>query len=121
MTGQIPEREKEKRRERAMAAQHDVAGGVAESFVGRRIRVLVEREASAQDLRGARINSWEHGLIRTGHGSRKPLKGPYLVARGEADAPDIDGRVYIGGKFPLGEFASVQVVGHTDYDLIAEP
>ena len=41
--------------------------------------------------------------------------------RGEADAPDIDGRVYIRGKLPIGEFAQVKVIGHTDYDLIAEP
>ena len=43
------------------------------------------------------------------------------VARGEADAPDIDGRVYVRGKLPLGEFAQVRVTGHTDYDLLAEP
>ena len=37
---------------------------------------------------------------------RKP-KGirPLLVARGEADAPDIDGRVYIQGRLPAGQFA----------------
>jgi ribosomal protein S12 methylthiotransferase len=45
----------------------------------------------------------------------------YLVGRGEADAPDIDGRVYIRGRLPVGEFAQVKVVGHTDYDLIAAP
>ena len=44
-----------------------------------------------------------------------------FVARGEADAPDIDGRVYMRGKLPVGEFARVKIVGHTDYDLIAEP
>ena len=44
----------------------------------------------------------------------------YLVARGEADAPDIDGRVYVRGQLPVGEFARVKVIGHTDYDLIAE-
>jgi tRNA A37 methylthiotransferase MiaB len=49
------------------------------------------------------------------------LKGRYLVARGEADAPDIDGRVYIRGDLPIGKFAKVKIVGHTDYDLIAEP
>ena len=42
-------------------------------------------------------------------------------ARSEADAPDIDGRVYVRGRLPLGEFAQVKVIGHTDYDLIAEP
>jgi ribosomal protein S12 methylthiotransferase len=44
----------------------------------------------------------------------------YLTARSEADAPDIDGRVYVCGALPVGEFAKVKVIGHTDYDLIAE-
>jgi len=43
------------------------------------------------------------------------------MARGEADAPDIDGRVYVRGALPVGGFARVKVIGHTDYDLIAEP
>jgi ribosomal protein S12 methylthiotransferase len=64
---------------------------------------------------------WEHGLIRGRDRHAAALKGRFLVARGEADAPDIDGRVYIRGLLPLGEFARVKVVGHTDYDLIAEP
>jgi ribosomal protein S12 methylthiotransferase len=45
----------------------------------------------------------------------------YLIARGQADAPDIDGRVYLRGKLPLGRFARVKIVGHSDYDLFAEP
>jgi ribosomal protein S12 methylthiotransferase len=49
------------------------------------------------------------------------LRGQYTVARSEGDAPDIDGRVYVRGKLPLGQFAIVRIVGHTDYDLIAEP
>jgi len=43
-----------------------------------------------------------------------------LVARGEADAPDIDGRVYVKGDLKPGTFADVEIVGHTDYDLIAK-
>ena len=48
------------------------------------------------------------------------MAGPFCLARGSADAPDIDGRVYVRGRLPLGEFARVRIVGHTDYDLIAE-
>ena len=44
-----------------------------------------------------------------------------MVARGEADAPDIDGRVYVRGRLPVGQFARVRITGHTDYDLLAEP
>ena len=72
-------------------------------------------------MQRARISSWEHGLIRQADLAAPRLKGRYLVARGEADAPDIDGRVYIRGRLPVGEFAEVRIIGHTDYDLIAEP
>jgi len=121
MAGQIPDKVKRQRRNRAMAAQHEIAVAVSESFMGRRLRVLVEKEASAQQLRSARISSWEHGLIRSADTQADALKGRYLVARGEADAPDIDGRVYVRGGLPVGDFAEVKIVGHTDYDLIAEP
>ncbi len=121
MAGQIPEALKRERRKLAMAAQLKVARHVSESFVGRAMKVLVETEASAKDLRNANISSWEHGLIRGQDKHTAQLKGRYLVARGEADAPDIDGRVYVRGQLPLGEFAHVKIVGHTDYDLIAEP
>ena len=39
----------------------------------------------------------------------------------ESDAPDIDGRVYVQGELPVGDFSWVRVIGCTDYDLIAEP
>jgi ribosomal protein S12 methylthiotransferase len=89
--------------------------------MGRRIRVLVEKEASAKEIQTARVSSWEHGLVRRRQSQEPRLKGRYLVARSEADAPDIDGRVYVRGDLAVGEFAWVKVVGHTDYDLIAEP
>jgi ribosomal protein S12 methylthiotransferase len=121
MAGQIPTKVKQQRRAKAMATQHKVAVAVAESFVGRTIRVLVENEATAKELKQARISSWEHGLIRGEDANLSSLRGRYLVARGEADAPDIDGRVYIRGNLPKGEFAQVKIIGHTDYDLIAQP
>ncbi len=93
---------------------------VAESFVGRTLRVLIEKKASAKELRGARIDSWEHGLIRGVDQHTAQLKGNYLVGRGEADAPDIDGRVYVRGNPAPQEFANVKIIGHTDYDLIGE-
>jgi len=121
MAGQIPDRLKRKRRNRAMAAQHEVAVQVAESFVGRTLKVLVEQPAKPAELRRARVSSWEHGLLRGREEHPAALKGRFLVARGEADAPDIDGRIYVRGNLPRGEFAQVEVIGHTDYDLIAEP
>jgi ribosomal protein S12 methylthiotransferase len=122
MAGQISDKVKQKRREQAMAAQHKVAIAVAESFVGRTLKVLVEGAANAKQLQQANVSSWEHGLMREPETQNSKLKTQnYLVARGEADAPDIDGRVYLRGKLPLGKFAKVKIIGHTDYDLIAEP
>jgi ribosomal protein S12 methylthiotransferase len=121
MGGQIPPKIRQRRRQRAMATQHGVAVAVAESFVGRTLRVLVENEATARELKSARISSWEHGLIRARDDHASQLRGRYLVARGEADAPDIDGRVYVRADMPKGEFARAKIIGHTDYDLIAEP
>jgi ribosomal protein S12 methylthiotransferase len=122
MAGQIPEKVKQRRRALAMAAQRQIAGEISGSFVGRTISVLVERAANLRQLRGARVTSWEHGWLREKEleiSSHKSQSG--VVARGEADAPEIDGRVYVRGHLPLGEFSRVKIVGHTDYDLLAVP
>jgi ribosomal protein S12 methylthiotransferase len=122
MEMQVPARTRQRRLTRAMAEQHRVARAVAESFVGRMLKVIVEGGAKERQLQRADILSWEHGLMRDGKGRDSQFQTRnYSVARGEADAPDIDGRVYVRGKLPAGEFASVKVIGHTDYDLIAEP
>ena len=135
MTGQIPDKVKQRRRKLAMAEQHNIARQVSESFVGRTLKVLVEGRANEEQLRQANVSSWEHGWIRTeGSAGVPPAPGQRgkfgkgrrdacatFTARGEADAPDIDGRVYVRGNLPIGEFARVKIVGHTDYDLIAEP
>jgi ribosomal protein S12 methylthiotransferase len=139
MTGQIPDKVKQQRRKLAMAEQHKIARQVSESFVGHTLKVLVEGRANEEQLRQANVSSWEHGLLRdkqtlnssafaSGYGATAPKRSEggqlstlnYLIARGEADAPDIDGRVYVRGKVPIGEFAQVKIVGHTDYDLIAQ-
>ncbi len=122
MAGQISNKVKQKRRELVMAAQHKIAKQVSESFVGREIKVLVESVANEKQLQSANVSSWEHGLIREAETQNSKLKTQkFLVARGEADAPDIDGRIYVRGKLAVGEFARVKIVGHTDYDLIGEP
>jgi ribosomal protein S12 methylthiotransferase len=125
MAAQVPEKLRQRRRELAMSAQREVARRVAESFVGRTLRVLVEGEARAEQLRQAGVSSWEHGFVRASAAPPAELAGGrYLVARGEADAPDIDGRVYVRAvkrRLPSGQFARVRIIGHTDYDLIAQP
>ena len=122
MADQVPDRVKRQRCARVMAAQRQVARAVAAAFVGRTIKVLIEGEASAKHLPAAALNSREHGLGRERDRRRPRIANRrWAVARGEADAPDIDGRVYVRGPAPRGEFLQVKVIGHTDYDLLAEP
>jgi len=122
LAGQVPEPVRRQRRDRAMAVQQQVAREVSASMVGRRLRVLVEGVAKRGRSPAAETASPEHGRSRSGAGLALPAEpGTHVIARGEADAPDIDGRVYVRGQLPIGEFATVRVVGHTDYDLVAVP
>jgi ribosomal protein S12 methylthiotransferase len=86
LDNQLPKRVKEARYKKAMLLQQEIARQVGEAFVGRKVRVLVEKPG---------------------------------VARSHADAPDIDGRVYVDSSLPAGEFAQVTIKGVRDYDLVA--
>jgi ribosomal protein S12 methylthiotransferase len=122
MEGQISNSVKKRRQQRAMAEQLKIARQISAARVGTEAVVLVEREAGARDLETAQVRSWEHGLIRSASsapGVGGKGRGRYWVARSQADAPDIDGRVYLRGEAVPGEFARVKIIGHTDYDLIA--
>jgi ribosomal protein S12 methylthiotransferase len=121
MESQLTDQQKEERRERAMVVQLEISRQIAEAQVGKTMRVLVEKKTNEDELKQANTSSWEHGLIRTGDSERELDHGACFIARGEVDAPDIDGRVLIQGDVPIGQFAEVKIIGHTDYDLIAEP
>ena len=121
MDCQLTDEQKEKRRECAMALQLGISREIAAAQVGQVKRVLVEKQVDAEEFRQTKMSSWEHGHIRSGETNGVIDLGPCLIARGEADAPDIDGRVMVRGDLPLGQFADVRITGHTDYDLIAEP
>jgi ribosomal protein S12 methylthiotransferase len=54
-------------------------------------------------------------------GRRRVLVEEPGVARGEADAPDIDGRVYVPRTLLVGAFAEVKITDAVDYDLLALP
>jgi ribosomal protein S12 methylthiotransferase len=88
MADQIPPKVKEARWHKTMALQKEIAREVSKSYVGTKLRVLVEEPG---------------------------------VARGEADAPDIDGRVYVPKSLPVGEFVDVTINSFHDYDLLALP
>ena len=51
------------------------------------------------------------------------IEGNQAIARSQADAPEIDGLVYVqdGASLSVGEFAQVSVIDTDTYDLYAEP
>jgi ribosomal protein S12 methylthiotransferase len=42
-----------------------------------------------------------------------------LIARTEADAPDVDARVILTKPAPVGEFVTRRITGARGYDLLA--
>ena len=83
---QVHPKIKEARWHKAMALQKEIAAEIGASFVGRELKVLVEKEG---------------------------------LARSHADAPEIDGSVFVDPRLPAGEFATIRITGHRDYDLEA--
>jgi len=120
MRGQVPEAERQARCEAAMAVQREISREHAAALVGKKISVLAEEAVEDAETQNADIRSWEHGHSRNGTEDAATFEGPCTLARGEADAPDIDCRVYVQGELPLGDFSWVRITGHTDYDLHAE-
>lgn len=95
----VPAELREERQARFMAHQEKISKMRLQAKVGREIDVLVDRLGKAE--RGARV----------------------AIARSKADAPDIDGLVYVndvGLKVQPGEFLRVRVVGAQEHDLVAE-
>jgi ribosomal protein S12 methylthiotransferase len=90
----LPEAVKEERRARFMAAQEAISAARLRAKIGRTMTVLVD-EVRSDDA----------------------------VARSAADAPEIDGLVYIenGKRLRSGEFAQVRVTRADTHDLWAVP
>ncbi|MFA5350850.1 MAG: MiaB/RimO family radical SAM methylthiotransferase [Candidatus Omnitrophota bacterium] len=91
--GQVSRRLKQSRFDIIMAEQQKVATAVNSKFLGKSVRVLIEEK---QD-------------------------GAY-IGRSQADAPEVDGLVYVNARRPLkeGEFAEVRITDTLEYDLVGE-
>ncbi len=90
----VPEEVMQERRNRLMALQQEIAFEWNEAQIGRRLDVLID--AAVPEER----NAW--------------------VGRSYADAPDVDGVVYVTGeKLSAGSIVPCEVVGYSGYDLVA--
>ena len=94
LEGQVTEQIKEERLQKFMETQARISHQKLESKVGQTFTVLVD-----------------------GH------DGNYAIARSMADAPDIDGKVYLrdGKLLKPGDFVDVKIESYDQHDLFAGP
>jgi len=94
LEGQIPEDVKEMRLQKFMETQARISQKKLANKVGQILTVLVD-----------------------GH------QGDYAIARSKADAPDIDGKVYLrdGKLLKPGDFVDVKIESYDQHDLFAGP
>ena len=92
---QIDEKVKIQRRDAIMALQHGISSELTASKIGKNMRVLIEGKISDEDV---------------------------YIGRTYADAPDIDGEVFVEyeGELISGDFVNVRITAANDYDLIGE-
>jgi len=92
---QVSEGVKRQRFDRLMNEQQQISKELLESFVGEKIRVMIE--------------------------SIQPGEESIYLARSEYDAPDVDGSVFVHSSLELspGDFVEVEVRDALEYDLIA--
>ena len=98
LPGAVPEEVRNERQARFMAHQEKISAARLQAKVGREIDVLVDR--LAENDKRERI----------------------AVGRSKADAPEIDGLVYVTGvskKLQPGEFVRARVVAAQAHDLVA--
>jgi ribosomal protein S12 methylthiotransferase len=91
---QLSENIKEERRGRLMAEQQEIAFAWNDAQIGRRLDVLIDAAVPGEN------NAW--------------------VGRSYADAPDVDGVVYVTGEgLRMGAIVPCEVVARSGYDLAA--
>ena len=91
---QVCDELKAERRERLMAEQQAIAFGWNDAQIGRQLDVLIDAPVPGE------AGAW--------------------IGRSYADAPDVDGVVYVTGEgLATGMLVRCEVVARRDYDLIA--
>ena len=95
MDGQIPEEVKQQRRDALMELQQEISADLAERKIGTEMTVMVEGKAVDEDV---------------------------YVCRTAADAPDVDGYLFLhtGEVLMSGDFVRIRVTAASEYDLIGE-
>jgi ribosomal protein S12 methylthiotransferase len=95
LKSQIPEKEKERRRELIMNEQAAVSRAVNKTLIGKDLEVLIEEKSDRTDFA--------------------------FMGRCRRQAPEIDGVTYVKtGKAQIGSIARCRIIAADDYDLFSE-
>ncbi|WP_435022130.1 30S ribosomal protein S12 methylthiotransferase RimO [Tundrisphaera sp. TA3] len=98
LPGHLPDEVKAERRDRIMAAQQPIAFEFNQSLVGKTLDILIDGDAEGSD------------------------RGDLKVGRSYADAPDVDGLVYVpGSHLEPGDLVRCTIVAAEGYDLVGKP
>jgi len=94
--GQVPEKVKQERFDLIMSRQQDIARGINQQFMNRKMQVLIDEKGEKGDN--------------------------IYLGRTEYDAPEVDGLVYVHAnkKLQPGDFASVRITDTLEYDLVGK-
>ena len=87
----IPREVKDNRKNEILELQHEISLEKNESFIGKRLRVIVDES-----------------------------QGNVTVGRSEYDSPEIDNIIHIKGTAEVGVFHDVQIIEANEYELIGE-
>lgn len=90
----VSEEEKERRKNVLMEIQKEISLEKNESFVGKRLKVLIDA-----------------------------VEGDYYIGRSYRDAPEVDGEILINKKYNIlniGQFCEVEISDYDEYDLFGD-
>ena len=87
----IPREVKDNRKNEILELQHEISLEKNESFIGKRLRVIVDES-----------------------------QGNVTVGRSEYDSPEIDNIIHIKGTAEVGVFHDIQIIKANEYELIGE-
>jgi len=94
LDGQVPDEVKNERRQRLLAAQQEIAFAWGNERVGSRMEIIIDRDM--------------------------PEQPDAYVGRSTADAPEVDGVVYVtGANLAPGRIVACEIVAARGYDLVA--
>lgn len=91
----VPEEVKQRRLDELMAIQQEIAEDISASFIGKEVKMIVDR-----------------------------VEGDYYIGRTEYDSPEVDPEVLVERhkyRMKIGEFYTVRITDSDEFDLFAEP